>query len=78
MDNTVGSELSVCQFNSSDSLSGKSHNIDGNDSAIEINGQALETNVGAQSLHLASEVFANQRSGDSVRHQDTTGWVEVC
>ena len=58
MDNTIGSELygSVILFEFDHR---KTYNINRDYSAVEINSQATETNVGAQSLHFARKVLTN-------------------
>ena len=76
MDDTVGSKLCMLE-NPFESGLRKTYNVDCNDSAIEIDSQAPETNIGAQSLHFAGEILANQSCRDSMRYQNTAGWVEL-
>ena len=51
--------------------------IDGNNSAVEVDSQAFETDVGAQTLRLATNAFASEQAGNGVDSKDAPSWVKV-
>lgn len=51
--------------------------VDGNDSAVEIDSQAFETNIRAQTLGLTTDAFASEQTGDGMGDKYAPSWVEV-
>ena len=54
-----------------------SEDVNGNDPAVKVDGQTLESDVGAHALCLATNSFAFEEGGDGVRYKDTTSRVKV-
>lgn len=78
MDDTIGTELSGCQWEAPLRGSG-TYNVDSNNLAIEIDVQAsCKTKSNSKSLWLAAKSILTKDGWNGMGHQNTTSWVEVC
>lgn len=51
--------------------------VDGDDARVEVEGEAFEAELVAQTLWAVAEFFLLEEGGDGARSEDTTGRVEV-
>lgn len=77
VNDTVGSKLHSISLLSILRGTFKSYNINGHDPTIKVDSQAFETNVGAHSLCLSTNILAIEQCWDSVGDQDSTCRVKI-
>jgi len=77
VDNAVGAELYRSVLFTKQNW-WKTHDVNGDNATVEIDGQSLETNVGAQSLGSNAQSLGNfEQCRHSVCNEDLACWVEV-
>lgn len=77
MNDSVGPELSCVNRSNHQKASQVTHNINGDDSAIEVDSQPSQSDVQAKSLGLVAQGLLIVRSWNGMGNQNPTSRIEV-